>query len=583
VKRKGGGGGGGRIVPHCVSHHHISAFPSLSLSSSPQIGRAKGEVSDEERVKLEARIGELQKELEEARATEKSLQAEAKKVKNSLNAAVRHAEDVTKQLDEVGGRIDELLLQARSGEDGLRKAIRDKEEAMVAHDLLKLEVRRLRDALSNKTDEVFTLENRAAQLEMSIEARKKEVEAHRIVQRAAAKLAEEERHKLALDLGERMTRINTLKAKYETLCARIRGGDAGGNGEEKSQAYFVLMAAQRREELQREGDELDRLIKKAERETKALANTLQYLNARNDAFRAAFHQVDEGSDEVSIVRALETQANDAQDALFRRKRQLAAAGSEADEAARRTAALGDRAAGLAAQLAALEAEAARVEAERVAQLRAVEAAGAKLDAARQRHRRARAAARGGQAGGPTPDEIAFVAQGLRDTNASVLYTLGQLAVEYPQMKPALAALVAQRGLRMPARPPSRLPLASTTAGSGLASAGGGGANLSALTGGAGPARLAAPVPVSPMVAPPAAAPRGGTSSSNRGRPSSAGSEGRGSTPTRGGGGGGGGGRGGAQEQKRGGGQGGAAQGAGGLGMGIMGRPLSGQVQEGGRR
>ena len=290
-----------------------------------KIGRAKGEVSDEERVKLEARRAELVAELAEAKTTHKALEAEAKKVKQALNNATRRSESLSEQLGEVKGKIDELLLLTRSGDEGLRKAVREKEEAMVAHDLLKLEVKRLRDALSNKTEDVFGLENRAAQLELSIEARKRDISAHRQVQRAQAKLAEEERHKLALDLAERAQRIAALKAKYETLCARMRGGDGGGAQADtagQGQAFFVLQAAQKREEMQREGDELDRNVKRAEKEMKALTHTLSYLNARNDTFRLAFGRVEEGSDDANSIKALEAQANAAQDALFKRKRQL---------------------------------------------------------------------------------------------------------------------------------------------------------------------------------------------------------------------------------------------------------------------
>ena len=76
----------------------------------------------------------------------------------------------------------------------------------------------------------------------------------REVQRAQLKLAEEERHKIAMDLKDRLQAIDKLKAKYDVLAGRMRGSSE--DGEERSQAYFIIQAAQKREELQREGDEL---------------------------------------------------------------------------------------------------------------------------------------------------------------------------------------------------------------------------------------------------------------------------------------------------------------------------------------
>jgi len=43
----------------------------------------------------------------------------------------------------------------------------------------------------------------------------------------------------------------------------------------------VIKAAQKREDLQRYGDELDAKIRKAEREIKALTRTLEHLKSRN--------------------------------------------------------------------------------------------------------------------------------------------------------------------------------------------------------------------------------------------------------------------------------------------------------------
>jgi hypothetical protein len=52
--------------------------------------------------------------------------------------------------------------------------------------------------------------------------------------------------------------IEKLQAKYDTLANKQKAED----GEEVTQAYYVIKAAQELEELQRKGDELDTKIRK---------------------------------------------------------------------------------------------------------------------------------------------------------------------------------------------------------------------------------------------------------------------------------------------------------------------------------
>ena len=94
---------------------------------------------------------------------------------------------------------------------------------------------------------------------------------------------EDDRHKNAIELAERKTRIYNLKLKYESVKNKVKS-----DGEQHSQAYYMLKAAQAREELQRKGDELDSDIKRAEKEVRALENTLSHLSVRNEKYKASF-------------------------------------------------------------------------------------------------------------------------------------------------------------------------------------------------------------------------------------------------------------------------------------------------------
>jgi hypothetical protein len=129
----------------------------------------------------------------------------------------RRKKVLVKSRDEMSAKISELVLENGSSENSLRVLLREKEELLVQHDLQKLEVKRMRDILHARSDEVFTLENREFQLKKSMEERKREISVHRDVQRAQVKVAEEERHKISVEFSEGEMRVKKLQAKFETV------------------------------------------------------------------------------------------------------------------------------------------------------------------------------------------------------------------------------------------------------------------------------------------------------------------------------------------------------------------------------
>ena len=113
-----------------------------------------------------------------------------------------------------------------------------------------------------------------------------------------------------------------MRIKYEGLVQRNQSssGEVETQGEH-SQAYYVIKAAQEKEELQRYGDELDSKVKKCEKEIKALLNTLDHLKVRNQNYREKFKQGAEGAD-LERKQILEDQFRSASEALFKKRREM---------------------------------------------------------------------------------------------------------------------------------------------------------------------------------------------------------------------------------------------------------------------
>lgn len=215
-------------------------------------------------------------------------------------------------------------------EEEIRRGTKTKEEIAVLNDLLRLDVRRLRDLLSAKADVVFSLENRRQQLMLSMEERKLEITVHRDLLKTELRAKRDEKHAVVLDLKARENAVDKLKARFETI-----QNTRGGNDENVSQSHYIILAAQRREELQRKGNDLDANVRRCEKEIRALQATLDHLNVRNKAYRASFQKVSiEGSD-FEVLKELEERNKIAKDNMFQKKKELQKFATDCEEDARR--------------------------------------------------------------------------------------------------------------------------------------------------------------------------------------------------------------------------------------------------------
>lgn len=292
-----------------------------------KVSFAGGKRSVEETLELNRRIAALKQRLEESTASHQMLNGQVKRLDENLRKTRRRHARIEDSIREIQAFIERVQLENESAEAELAAAEKQRDEKVVRHDLLKLEVKKLGEQLDASSEAVLGLENRKLQLQLSITQREQEIAAQHATDRAELKMAEQARSQLAKDQQERRLRVEKLQQKFETIAARLGtpgGGDEGGQGggAEHSQAYYIIAAAQEREELQRRGDELNEAILRGEKEIRMLDKTLQHLSGRNRAFRESFHRADMASDDAELKRQLDDQHRAVSDDLFRKRSYL---------------------------------------------------------------------------------------------------------------------------------------------------------------------------------------------------------------------------------------------------------------------
>ena len=397
----------------------------------------KGERSDAEKKQLNAQIEKCKEELKEAKDQEKFLVNQTRKVNNEYTRSRRREEEAERDKVKLREKINTVEMESNAVELDLKQYTEEEQEAMVSNDVMRLEIKRLRDQLSERADKVFTLENRKQQLKLSMAERKKEIAVHSDVQAVQLRLAEEEVHKVKMEVNGRKAQINMLAAKYEKVVksSSVRSEEGG---EPKSQAYYMIQAAQKREELQRQGDELDQEIRRREREMRALEATLRHVNVRNTKYRTSFQKANMKSGEAEDMKQLEEQAKLAADALFRRKKELQRLATDFEEDDRRLRQVEGQCTRLEERNGHLAEAKQQMEVELAAQDEALEKHDERLSRLSALHR--------GDAEEETVQEKHFRAEGLRDATKSVLRTLGDLAKAYPELKDVLNATLQDHGL-----------------------------------------------------------------------------------------------------------------------------------------
>jgi len=412
-----------------------------------KVARVSGERTQEEREEHNKKLDALNKRLEDQKKLHAKLAPQVKRQEAELKTANRAHASIKKEADILRGEMEELELSNVVTNRAVQATVKQKEEALMEHDLLKLEVKKVRQQLNTKSESVFSLENRKHQLQISMQEQEKEIEVQQTELKLQLRGAEEERHKAVIELAERKQKIYRLRMKYENVSGKVKKED----GEEQGQAYYVIKAAQEKEELQRKGDELDDEIRKAEREIRALENTLGHLLTRNKKYKENFQMANQQSqNEIEEKRMLEEQSLAANDVLFKNKKTL----RRLEDDLRVDF---DRYHEIQVNLEGLQDQSQQLTAARDAIQYDLDSLKPKLDRARQALEvsRRKAMNAGIDLG---PDSLSMVeneTKNLKDNNLCVLYALENALQDHPDdVLPFFHNLCTLQGVTPPTRPPS---------------------------------------------------------------------------------------------------------------------------------
>ena len=147
--------------------------------------------------------------------------------------------------------------------------------------------------------------------------------------------------------------------------------------------------------------------------------------------------------EAKELNQMESQLKISNDALFKKKKELQRLTADQDEDARRIRQMEKNTEQLSAHMRHLEDAHQQVISELEEQKNSLSESERRVRDMAIDHRRSKNVADDVE----TLEEKQFIAQGLRETSANVLYTLGQLGREFPEMRDTLTEALKSQGLQ----------------------------------------------------------------------------------------------------------------------------------------
>eukprot|EP00906_Rhabdomonas_costata_P009731 RCo013728 len=282
-----------------------------------KVNRARGERTEEEKKELKEKINMLQTMLDDLQKQHKVLDLQVKRVADDVRQSKMLVDQKNRVKDSENDRILDFTLENESCQLELGRLTKQKQMLLVNHDVLKLQIRRLERDIEQASKGLFSLENRKAQLQITIEEREAEISVHKDLLKLQMKTIEDERKVVVSELRERQSQVGHLRNRFQVLISRISTDPEDPEGT-MTHAQYIVKIAKEREQLQATGDGLDEEIKTMEKEARKLDKTIDMLKSCNSQFKSQFKRAGQDAPEAETKRQLEAKNRELQAIVSRR-------------------------------------------------------------------------------------------------------------------------------------------------------------------------------------------------------------------------------------------------------------------------
>ena len=115
----------------------------------------------------------------EQQSTQKLLREQIGSIDDQIRMQRKKQDKDSEERERLGEYITQLELGNKRLEKDLKRAVTSKEDLLVEDNIIKLEIKRVRQALNERADKVYSLEQRKMQLKQTMKDRLDEIKLHK--------------------------------------------------------------------------------------------------------------------------------------------------------------------------------------------------------------------------------------------------------------------------------------------------------------------------------------------------------------------------------------------------------------------